>query len=121
MRPYLAELFSNADLHLGEDWEVLGLTCGQREEGYADLSGGTQEQVSLLVRLALADVLADGDCLPVLLDDPLVHTDPARHEAMLRVLFRASRRLQIVVFSCHDAAFDGLGATARRILPARRA
>jgi hypothetical protein len=40
---------------------------------------------------------------------------------MLRILYRASRRQQILLFSCHDVVFERLGATRRYELPARRA
>jgi hypothetical protein len=40
---------------------------------------------------------------------------------MLRILYRASKKQQILVFSCHDVAFGRLGETRRIELPARRA
>ena len=39
------------------------------EEDFDDLSGGAREQVSILVRLALAEVLGEDEPLPVVLDD----------------------------------------------------
>ena len=75
------------------------------------LSGGAREQLSVIVRLGLAEVLGDGERLPVVLDDALVNSDPARLARMLKVLYRAAKRLQVVVFTCHEVAFDGLGAT----------
>jgi hypothetical protein len=38
---------------------------------------------------------------------------------MMRVLYRASRKHQIIVFSCHDVDFDRLGETRRYDLTAR--
>lgn len=117
--PWLREVFPGSSLDLDDDWNVLGLRTGDRAEGFDYLSGGAQEQLSVLVRLALAEVLGEGRPLPLVLDDALVNTDAARREAMLRVLYQAGRKLQIVVFSCHDVAFDGLGEGRRFVLDAR--
>ena len=48
--------------------------------------------------------------MPLVLDDSLVNTDPERIRQVHRVLYRAADRLQVLVFSCHDVLFDGLGA-----------
>jgi hypothetical protein len=32
---------------------------------------------------------------------------------MLRILYRASKKQQIIVFSCHDVDFERLGETRR--------
>ena len=50
------------------------------EEDFDILSGGTQEQIALLVRLAFARMLAKaGTSAPVILDDAIVHTDDNRN------------------------------------------
>jgi uncharacterized protein YhaN len=48
--------------------------------------------------------------LPMMLDDVLVNTDPDRVKRMHRVIVHAADRLQILLYSCHDLLFDGLGA-----------
>jgi uncharacterized protein YhaN len=58
-------------------------------------------------------VLGEKDPLPVVLDDCLVNTDRARLGEMMRILYRASRKHQIIVFSCHDIDFERLGETRR--------
>lgn len=75
-----------------------------------ELSGGAQEQISLLTRIGIAEVLAGDGTLPLILDDVLINTDPERLRRMHRALFRAADKLQIILFSCHDVLFDGLGA-----------
>jgi DNA repair exonuclease SbcCD ATPase subunit len=111
VEPYLREIFPGSDLHLNPEWQVLGLRTAHTQEPFHLLSGGAREQLSVVVRLGLAEVLGAGERLPVVLDDALVNSDPARVAGMLRVLWAAARNLQIVVFSCHEVAFDGLGAT----------
>lgn len=64
------------------------------------LSHGTAEQIYLLLRVAMAEVLtAPGTRCPLLLDDPTVHSDTERTRAVLEVLREVSAEHQIVLFS----------------------
>ncbi len=91
------------------------------EESFDILSGGTQEQIALLVRLAFARLLARaGAPAPVILDDAIVYTDDDRIERMFDALTRQARDLQIVVFSCRQKAFRDLGGRGLRLRPATR-
>ncbi|MDO8358933.1 MAG: AAA family ATPase [Devosia sp.] len=82
---------------------------GQDEE-VERLSGGMREQLSVLTRLAFARLLArDGRSAPVILDDALVYSDDDRIERMFDALHRQARDQQILVFSCRQRAFAGLG------------
>ena len=91
------------------------------EEDFDILSGGTQEQVALLVRLAFARMLAKaGVPAPVILDDAIVYTDDDRIERMFDALTRQAHDLQIVVFSCRQRAFRNLGGRGLDIVPAQR-
>ncbi len=119
--PYLAGLMPGVRLSMDDDWRVKGLEGATYEEAFESLSFGAQEQVSLVVRLAIAEVLGQNESLPMVLDDCLVNTDRERQEDMLRILFRASKKQQILLFSCHESAFERLGPTRRYELPARRA
>ena len=121
IEPYLEGLLPGVQLEIDEEWAVRGLRTRSQAEDFDALSGGAKEQVSLLVRLGLAEVLGSGEPLPIVLDDCLVNTDPERQRDMLRILYRASKKQQILLFSCHDVAFERLGATRRYDLPARRA
>jgi chromosome segregation ATPase len=110
VKPYLQELFPGSTLDAGEALEIAGLQSGNLKEPYEALSGGAQEQLSLLTRIGLAEILADEERLPLILDDVLINTDPERIKRLHRVLFRAADKLQVLLFSCHDVLFDGLGA-----------
>ena len=89
------------------------------EEGFDVLSGGTQEQIALLVRLAFARMLAKaGTPAPIILDDAIVYTDDDRIDRMFDALTRQAHDLQIVVFSCRQKAFRDLGGRGLGILPA---
>ena len=64
------------------------------------LSRGTVEQIYLLLRVALADLLVkDGETSPLLLDDVTVQSDSGRKEAMLGLLQLLARDRQIILFS----------------------
>ncbi|MHB1542464.1 MAG: AAA family ATPase [Steroidobacteraceae bacterium] len=110
LKPYLASLFPGCELDMGEELGMVGLRSETLSEPFAELSGGAQEQLALLARLGLAEVLAGEGTLPLVLDDSLVNTDPERIRRIHRVLFRAAEKLQVLLLSCHDVLFDGLGA-----------
>jgi len=120
VRPYLQELFPGCGLDAGEDLDIVGLQSEQLNEPFGELSGGAQEQISLVTRIGLAEVLAAEGTLPLILDDALINTDPERIRLIQRLLFRAADNLQIILFSCHDVLFDGLGAEFVRQLGRRR-
>jgi DNA repair exonuclease SbcCD ATPase subunit len=120
VRPYLQELFPGCGLDTGERLDIVGLQSQQFSEPFGELSGGAQEQVSLLTRIGLAEVLAANGTLPLVLDDALINTDPERIRQIQRLLFRAADNLQIILFSCHDVLFDGLGAEFVQQLESRR-
>ena len=84
-------------------------------EKFEVLSGGTQEQIALLVRLAFAKMLArSGNTAPVILDDAIVFTDDDRIERMFDALTRQAKDLQIIVLSCRQRAFRNLGGKGAR-------
>ena len=95
---------------------ITSLTRRDIAEDFDALSGGTQEQISLLVRLAFARILAaDGRPAPVVLDDAIVYTDDDRIEQMFNALTRQAEDLQIIVFSCRQRAFRSLGGESLAI------
>lgn len=80
---------------------------------FAQLSGGTREQVGAAFRLAMAEILAEdhGGTLPVIFDDAFTNTDTRRRRHLQRLLdLAADRGLQVIVFSCTPDDYAGLGA-----------
>jgi hypothetical protein len=84
--------------------------------GVTEESTGAQEQIGILVRLALGSVLASDDEPAVaILDDPLTHCDVGRLNKMRVILRRAAHGdksisppagpLQILIFTCHPEWF----------------
>ncbi len=87
----------------------------------AVLSRGTVEQLYLVLRLALVlDHGRRGVSLPVLLDDVLVHSDPARAAALVRILQRVAENHQTILFSCHPAVRRLLERHGARVVALER-
>lgn len=116
---YLEPLFPGCTLSLSDNMEISGVLAGNVTDEFSDLSGGEKEQLSLAVRLALADVLRGDGTLPLMLDDSLVNTDAERIQVVQQLLYRAARNLQIIVFTCQGPLFDRLGADYTYNLPPR--
>jgi len=115
--PLLRLLWDESDLRFdAEDVLPRSLIRNGHEEDYSVLSGGTREQIALLVRLAFARMLAKtGSPAPVILDDAIVYTDDDRIERVFDALTRQAQDLQILVFSCRQKAFRELGGRSLSI------
>jgi len=120
LKPLLHLLWPEAELTWGEESLLPdALIRDGQEEPIDILSGGTQEQVALLVRLAFARMLATaGRVAPVILDDALVFTDDDRIERMFDALHRQAGDLQIIVLTCRQRAFRDLGGKGLRLASA---
>jgi energy-coupling factor transporter ATP-binding protein EcfA2 len=111
VRPYLQLLFPGAEITIDENLRVTGVV---REAGYEEafhhLSMGTQEQIAVLVRLAFAEMLVEqGHPATVILDDALVFSDDRRMSRMFDILNMAARNVQVIVLTCREQLFEGLG------------
>ena len=81
---------------------------------FDSLSFGAREQMGVVTRLAYADLLREA-ARPtlVILDDALVHSDEQCIAQMKRVLFDAAQRHQVLLFTCHPAAWRDMGVPVR--------
>jgi len=110
---YAGRLLPGTDIVLGEGFAVSAIHRASAAQPQDLLSTGTIEQIGLLTRLAYARLLADqGLPVPVVLDDPLVYADDRRLKDVFAILAEAARYHQVVVLSCHEAAFRPLGEQA---------
>lgn len=117
---YLQILFPGARIEVAEDLSpgVITRTGPRGEESgeFEDLSLGTREQMGIVARLAYADLLKEsGKPTLMILDDALVNSDEGRLGQMKRVLYDAAARHQVLIFTCHPAAWRDLGVVARGI------
>ena len=73
----------------------------------------------MLVRLAFARLLTkSGTPAPIILDDAIVYTDDDRIERMFNALTQQAGDMQIIVLSCRQKVFRGLGGQTLSIRPA---
>jgi hypothetical protein len=115
LRPYLHDLFPGAELELGDGFTISGMKRA-RSESFKRLSGGTQEQIAVLVRLAMGTMLGErGEKVPIILDDALVYCDDDRINVMFDALSRAGKQQQIIVLTCRLRSFTTLGGHILRV------
>ena len=118
----LQKLFPESTIEFGDDFSITSIS--RRTEGgdsFDGLSFGSREQLGLVVRLAMARLLArEGKPLPVFLDDVLTSTDDERFSTMANILTIVARDLQLIVTTCHWERFRRLGATKIIDLEARK-
>ena len=85
------------------------------------MSFGTGDQLAVLIRMAFAKLLAEHAAhgpFPLVLDDPLVHSDMVRLPKMLKLIEELSRELQVIVFTCRQSDYAGADAALTSIMPA---
>jgi len=118
LKPFLHDVFPKADLDLGENFAIAGLSrSGPAAELFGRLSLGTQEQVAVLVRLAMGAMICErGHDVPVILDDALVFSDDERIEQMFDAISRAGRNQQVIVLTCRARSFASLGGQQLQIV-----
>lgn len=74
------------------------------------LSTGAQEQLEVLVRLAIASLVDPEDGVPVVLDDTLGHTDPRRLISLAGALETVGSSAQVIVLTATPDRFGALSA-----------
>lgn len=103
---FLPEVTAQRYLEAAVDPERLIVTVRDRDGHWREatrLSHGTREQIYLLLRMALAQYLAQpGETCPLILDEVTVQSDSARTEALLQCLHAVSRERQVIAFSQED-------------------
>lgn len=110
LAPYLQLMLPQARLVLGEDLSPQLLERGTTREEFSRLSGGTQEQLGLIVRLAFAQLLAENASpAPLIIDDAVVNTDDERLTRLFQALRLAAQSHQVLMLSCRERDFDALG------------
>lgn len=117
IQPAFSAVFPGASVAFDTSFGVEALTRRQAEE-FNKLSDGTQEQISVLVRLGFAELLhaRQGSSILVL-DDALSFSDSLRLERVFDVLADAATRFQILVLTCRAETFATLGGRALTLQP----
>jgi len=116
LRARFAELTGGRYTHIdvGTDLKTQGFTLAGDLRPVSALSAGTQEQLSTLFRLCLAEALQTA----VVLDDHLAQTDSLKMQWFRGALDEVAQRAQILVISCWPEHYKlplGKIDTARQI------
>jgi uncharacterized protein YhaN len=106
------------DYGSGDEPVLVGVRENGEKVALAGMSDGTQDQLYLALRLAsLEKFSAEGEPLPLLVDDALVNFDDARARAALRVLGDWAASTQVIFFTHHQHMVHLAGeAVDRQIL-----
>jgi recombinational DNA repair ATPase RecF len=118
LQPFLNDVFPAAELEYGDGFAVAGIKrTGPTAETFERLSAGTQEQIAVLVRLAMGAMICErGQPVPIILDDALFFSDDDRIEHMFDAIIRAGQKQQVIVLTCRTRAFAALGGRQLSIL-----
>ena len=122
LQPYMNLVFPDTKLQLDEEGMEITALHRTHDEPFASLSIGTREQIAVLARLALADLLREkGKPVVLILDDALVNCDDERFKRMAIALRKAAENVQIIILTCHEARYQALGATMVRLMDCKGA
>ncbi|MGV0358673.1 AAA family ATPase [Corynebacterium mastitidis] len=100
---------------LNEQLEVVSRTHSNVTVKMEDLSGGAREQLAILTRFAIADMVEKGagqSGAPILVDDALGSTDARRLERMSMLFADAGNRNQVIVLTCMPERYDRISGCA---------
>lgn len=121
LAPRLAESLGNrlslltgaryTDVNVDTDHFALGLLGRTRPDMVPldTVSHGTRDQVALLLRLSLCEVLGGaGERAPLLLDEPLLTSDPARRDLFIEFLHDVSATHQVLISTADPAMIEAV-------------
>lgn len=95
-------------VELDETLRVVRRNLDDRTLEVEQLSGGAQEQLAIITRLAAASLVDEGQGVPLILDDALGYADPARTDRMATLLADVGRDAQVIVLTCHPDRFTAV-------------
>ena len=89
----------DVDFELSEELKVQARSRNGETVSFDALSGGAKEQLSILTRFAIAQ-LVSGEPVPVVIDDALGSTDSQRLQLMAALFSKAGKNTQVIVLTC---------------------
>lgn len=117
-QPLRAAMNKFGRIVFGSDFEILidaelritGRRLDGRSLPWESLSHGAQEQLGVLLRLAVATLVAEDEPPPLIFDDVLGHADSERLRSMNLAFGAAGDSLQILIFTCMPNRFQAFKA-----------
>lgn len=117
LRSYARVLYGpTVDFSFGDALDISQRTVGDTTVALSELSGGTKEQLAILARFAIADLVTGGGDegpAPVVVDDALGATDPERLSRMNLLFDQVGTKTQVLVLTCFPQRFDRVNAARR--------
>ncbi len=95
-------------VELDEHLRVVSRTLGGRTLAIEQLSGGAQEQLAIITRLAAASLVDGEDGVPLILDDALGYADPTRTDRVNTLLADIGSNAQVIVLTCDPDRFSAV-------------
>ena len=80
-------------------------------------SSGTKEAAYLCMRIALLELLFEGEMPPFLCDEPFSELDSRRLDNLVHVLNAVSKKTQVFVFTCHEREVSAFKRIDAAIMP----
>ncbi|HVA60953.1 MAG TPA: hypothetical protein VNG13_10530 [Mycobacteriales bacterium] len=105
------------EVELDDDLRIARRTLDGVTLDFDDLSGGAQEQLGMISRLACASIVAADGGAPVIFDDALGWSDPRKLDRMGAVISVAGRSCQIIVLTCTPGRYESVGSATVVSLP----
>ena len=105
----LAKSFYGTDVHfnVSDSFEVVSRIMDKKEVEIKHLSTGAKEQLAILIRLALTQIVQVGEPFPVILDDEFAHSDPERIAMMNNIFSDFGDDQQFIMLTCTPEKFMG--------------
>jgi uncharacterized protein YhaN len=105
----LAKSFYGTDVHfnVSDSFEVVSRIMDKKEVEIKYLSTGAKEQLAILIRLALTQIVQVGEPFPVILDDEFAHSDPERIAMMNNIFSDFGDDQQFIMLTCTPEKFIG--------------
>ncbi|WP_018295815.1 AAA family ATPase [Corynebacterium lubricantis] len=118
LKKYASVVFGpEVSFELDEKLQVEARTINRTTVSFDSLSGGAQEQLAVVTRFAIAELAAQGSDgqlqAPVIVDDALGSTDPARLELMNTLFTQVGKDNQVIVLTCFPQRYDMVANAAR--------
>ncbi|WP_405232544.1 AAA family ATPase [Lentisalinibacter salinarum] len=98
------------EIAVADDWTLESRTLEGSTLPFESLSIGAREQLGILARLAAARIVAEQGGVPLIIDDALGFSDPARLETMGAAIAAAGRECQIIILTCTPGRFAQVGS-----------
>ncbi len=90
------------DDQLGIDITAKTMTGEIQPDVFSTISFGTKEQLSFLLRLAIAEQLSQNQPQVMILDDAFVNTDTRRLPLILDMIGENAQQVQFLIFTCKE-------------------